>query len=122
MDCLTHCTADMSLISDTGDCSKLLKYLADAIPLGPHPEPHAEWVSVRLDVVQVAIDHIEWLDKGCDEWRSMYLSSNKQGEAARATARIAINHLNTVLNGCRTAGEQQAADTAARDWLLSIGT
>lgn len=34
---------------------------------------------------------------------------------------IAIGHLNKVLNGCRSAAEQQAADTAARDWLSSIG-
>ena len=30
----------MSLITDTGDAEKLLKYLADAIPQGPHPNPH----------------------------------------------------------------------------------
>lgn len=110
----------MSLITDTGDCSKLLKYLADSIPIGPHPDPHAEWVSVRLDVVQEAIDHIEWLDKGCEEWRKMGLASDKQAKAAKATSRVAITHLNAVLNGCRTAGEQQTADTAARDWLASI--
>lgn len=32
-----------------------VKYLQDAIPMGPHPEPHAEWIQVRLDVVQAAI-------------------------------------------------------------------
>ncbi len=110
------------LITDTGDCSRLLKYLADAVPQGPHPEPHAEWVSVRLDVVQTAIDHIDWLEKGNEEWRLQQLSAGKQAKAARAQARVAITHLQAVLNNARTHPEQQAADTAARDWLESIGS
>ena len=112
----------MSLIDDTGDSARLLKYLADSIPLGPHPNPHAEHVSVRLDVVQTSVDHIEWLEKGNEEWRAMYLSATRQAEAARATGRVAINHLQDVLNKARTHDEQQRADTAARDWLLSIGS
>ena len=104
------------------DIETTTKYLADAIPLGPHPEPHAEWISVRLDAVQAAIDHIEWLDKGIEEWRFMYTTSARQAEAARATARVAIRHLQAVLNIPRTHDEQQKADTAARDWLLSIGS
>ncbi len=35
---------------------------------------------------------------------------------------IAIGHLDKVLNGCRNATEQQSADTAAREWLASIGS
>lgn len=35
---------------------------------------------------------------------------------------IAIGHLQAVLNKSRTHAEQQAADTAARDWLDSIGS
>jgi hypothetical protein len=66
------------------------------------------------------LDDVEWTEKGLAEWRDMYVSSSKQAEAARATARIAISHLNKVLNECRTAPEQQNADTEARDWLLSI--
>lgn len=112
----------MSLISDTGDPARLLKYLADAIPLGPHPNPHSEWVSVRLDVVQTSIDHIEWLKKGNEERRLAGLSADRQAKAARATARIAIGHLQAVLNKARTFDEQQCADTAARDWLTSIGS
>jgi hypothetical protein len=111
----------VSLISDTGDADRLIKYLADSIPQGPHPDPHAERVSVRLDVVQAAIDHIEWLENGNEEWRLAGLSARKQAEAARATARIAIGHLQAVLNKARTFDEQQRADTAARDWLASIG-
>jgi hypothetical protein len=52
----------------------------------------------------------------------MALSHAKQAEAARATARIAITHLQAVLNKARTHAEQQAADMAARDWLISIGS
>lgn len=111
----------MNLIDDAGDCSRLLKYLADAIPQGPHPNPHAEWVSVRLDVVQTSIDHIEWLDKGIENWRGMYTTSARRAENVRATARVSIGHLQAVLNKSRTHDEQQRADTAARDWLASIG-
>lgn len=101
---------------------RLIKGLSDAIPLGPHPEPHAEWISVRLDFVQEAIDHIEWLEKGNTEWRDLWKGAAKQNSAARATARIAIGHLQAVLNKPRTHTEQQDADTAARDWLTSIGS
>lgn len=47
--------------------------------------------------------------------RSMALANSQ------TQLQIAIQHLSKVLNGCRTASEQQAADAAARDWLLSIG-
>ena len=101
---------------------RLTKAFVDAIPQGPHPNPHAEWISVRLDFVQEAIDHIDWLEKGNAEWRQMALQNSNYAEAARATARVAIGHLQTVLNKCRTADEQLAADTLARDWLTSIGS
>lgn len=72
----------MSLITDTCDSSRLVKYLEDAIPPGSHPKPHSVWVSVRLDVVQQAIDHIEWLKKGNEEWRDMYVAENKKYKMA----------------------------------------
>ena len=100
---------------------RLLKGLSDAIPLGPHPEPHADRISVRLDFVQEAIDHIDWLEKGNAEWRSTALANGRHAEAARATARVAIGHLQAMLAPGRTANESFAADTAARDWLASIG-
>jgi hypothetical protein len=50
---------------------RLTKAFSDAIPLGPHPRPHSEWVSVRLDFVQEVIDHLEWLEKGNAEWRDI---------------------------------------------------
>lgn len=43
---------------------RLIKGLSDAIPLGPHPDPHAEWISVRLDFVQEAINHIDRPEAG----------------------------------------------------------
>ncbi len=67
------------------------------------------------------IDALDWAEKGLAEWRSEALTARRHAEAARATARVAIGHLDTVLNQCRTAQEQQKADTAARDWLASIG-
>lgn len=66
-------------------------------------------------------DRVAWLDLGLAEWRDMALSHARQAKAARATARVAIGHLQGVLGLARTHAEQQAADTAARDWLESIG-
>jgi hypothetical protein len=101
---------------------KLTKAFSDAIPLGPHPEPHAEWIQVRLDFVREAIDHMDWLEKGNKEWRDIALSHIRQSNAAKAASSIATRHLQAVLNKPRTFDEQQAADTAARDWLTSIGS
>ena len=111
-----------SLISDTGDSSTLIKYLQDSIPIGEHPNPHSEWVRVRLDVVQEAIDHIEWVEKGVEEWRELFDRSTQRVTQAEALSRVAIAHLQAVLNKARTFDEQQKADAAARDWLLSIGS
>lgn len=83
-------------------------------PLGEHPNPHAEWITVRLDFIQEAIDHFDWLEKGISEWRSQYLRVSNQAKRLSATASVAVDHLNTVLNKSRTHAEQQAADTAAR--------
>ena len=69
-----------------------------------------------------AEDKIEWLEKGNAEWRDLALTNARQVRAAQATARIAITHLQAVLNKDWTHAEQQAADTAARDWLISIGS
>lgn len=65
-----------------------------------------------------AEDKIKWLE----EWRSLAVANQKQARAAQATARIAITHLQAVLSKTRTHADQQAADTAARDWLISIGS
>jgi hypothetical protein len=100
----------------------LTKALSDAIPKGPHPEPRAEWIQVRLDFVQLAIDQIDWLDRGVDEWREEALSQQQKFYAAQATVKIAVRHLQEVLNKPRTYDDQVRADTNARDWLTSIGS
>jgi len=56
------------------------------------------------------------------------ISKEREADAQRTVLgnsqtqlQLAITHLDTVLNKCRSHAEQQAADTAARDWLNSIG-
>jgi hypothetical protein len=79
-------------------------------------------IDKELPVLREALDDVEWTEKGLAEWRGMAQANARQAEAARATARIAIKHLQAVLNKPRTYDEQQRADTAARDWLISIGS
>jgi hypothetical protein len=67
-------------------------------------------------------DKIEWLEKGNAEWRGLALANAQQVRAAQATARIAITHLQEVLNKAQTFDEQIDADTDARNWLISIGS
>lgn len=67
-------------------------------------------------------DALDYAEKGMTEWRSLAEAKERQNELMQAVARIAIEHLQTILNKCRTADEQQRADAAARDWLLSIGS
>lgn len=40
--------------------------------------------------------------------------------ALEQTLKEAISHLERVLNGCRTHAEQQAADSAAREFLSGL--
>lgn len=77
---------------------------------------------LALQALRGNADALDWAEKGLAEWRSVAQSNDKQAKAARATARIATGHLHAVLNKARTHAEQQAADTAARDWLTSIGS
>jgi len=51
----------------------------------------------------------------------MYVVESKEVKRLTALSRIAIKHLDTVLNNCRTAPEQQSADTDAREWIASLG-
>lgn len=81
------------------------------------PDKHA-----ALQALDAADDGLEWIEKGIVEWRDEAQIKARHLAAVQATARIAVGHLQTVLNKCRTADEQQRADTAARDWLLSIGS
>lgn len=57
------------------------------------------------------------------------ISPAKQADARRTALgiaqeqlQIAIKHLQAMLNGARNFQDQQDADTAARDWLVSIGS
>lgn len=118
----------MSIV-DKVENPKIIKWLRDAVPLGEHPHPYNEFVTVRLaniiaaaDAIEAFDDDKEWIEKGLAEWRNMAQVNARQAEAARATARIAIGHLQSVLNKPRTHDQQQTADSAARDWLLSIGS
>jgi len=114
---------------DRVENKKIVKWLRDAVPLGEHPHPYNEFVTVRLanivaaaDAIEAFVDDTEWIEKGLAEWRSNALENARHAEMARATARVAINHLQSVLNKSRTHAQQQDADTSARDWLLSIGS
>lgn len=57
------------------------------------------------------------------------ISPARQGEARRTALgnaqeqlQIAIGHLQSMLSTARNFQDQQSADTAARDWLISIGS
>ena len=67
-------------------------------------------------------DAIEWIEKGIDEWRSMYVVADRNEKTAQAISRIAIGHLQAVINKPRSHDEQQSAGKAARDWLVSMGS
>jgi hypothetical protein len=56
------------------------------------------------------------------DWRAIAQTNARHAEAARATARTAIGHLQAVLNNSRSHADQQRADTLAREWLASIGS
>lgn len=73
------------------------------------------------DLANECADAIEWDERGLYEWRSLAITAARKERRHAATLRVALRHLHTVLNECRTANEQQRADTVARDWLQSIG-
>lgn len=79
-------------------------------------------IDQELPRLREALDDVEWTEKGLAEWRAMAQEKARHLAAVQATARIAIGHLQSVLNTARTHAEQQAADTSARDWLTSIGS
>lgn len=81
---------------------------------------HAAQLALK-DVGEV-LDDVEGTEKGLAEWRERAQTNARHAEAARATARVAIGHLQAVLNKPRTHDDQQRADTLARDWLTSIGS
>lgn len=112
--------AEQALVSDTGDTAYFLTALLDALN-APH-NPADDWMKVGRSFVAKAVDHIEWLELGNKEWRDMAVSFGKQAKASRATAQIAIGHLQRVLSKCQTQEVKQQADAEARQWLESIGS
>jgi hypothetical protein len=99
---------------------KALATLRDYVQRSTHGQEGGSDRHTALLALDELTDGIEWTEKGLAEWRSTALSAGKQAAASRATGRVAIGHLQAVLNKARTHAEQQAADTAARDWLISI--
>ena len=79
-------------------------------------------IDQQLPQLREALDDVEWTEKGLAEWRAVAQEKGRHLAALQATTRIAIGHLQSVLNKARTFDDQQAADTAARDWLISIGS
>lgn len=99
-----------------------LKTLADYVERSTHwQEGGATRHDAKLAINDLP-DAVEWIEKGLNEWRLMYVEKDRQLAVAEASLRIAIGHLHAVLNKARTFDEQQRADTAARDWLTSIGS
>jgi hypothetical protein len=96
-------------------CREVLLYSPD----NPGDRPESR---VTLYTAGRLSDALDWAEKGVVEWRSAAQANARHAEAARATARVAIGHLQAVLNKARTHADQQTADTAARDWLISIGS
>lgn len=80
-----------------------------------------DMIDAELPVLRAALDDVEYTEKGLSEWRATAQANARHAEAARATARVAIGHLQAVLLTAKTHDERQRADTAARDWLASIG-
>lgn len=104
-------------MSETG---RLTRAFQEA--LNSSGNPADDWVQVGRGFLGEAIDHMEWLEKGLAEWRSLSVIKHREARMRDAQARIAVHHLQAVLNQAGTHAEQRAADTAARDWLASIGS
>lgn len=106
--------------------TKALKTLRDFI------ESHKRYASMTsggeaeftnaLEALDELDDHIDWIEKGNNEWRGMAQRNAQEGTRLAAVLRIAIGHLHSVLNQQHSADNQLKADTAARDWLISIGS
>lgn len=99
---------------------KAITKAAEALRAG-EPSREQSRIAAALDK---ALDDVEWTEKGLAEWRAQALSSAKHAEAARATARIAIAHLQNVLKDAhaRIPSEQRGQwRREASDWLTSIG-
>lgn len=79
-------------------------------------------IDQELPRLRKALENVELTQKSLAELQSAVKEKAQHLAAVQATARIAIGHLQSVLNTARTHAEQQSADTSARDWLVSIGS
>lgn len=77
--------------------------------------------ATAIQALNALPDQIDWIERGIVEWREVAHQNNKRATMARVTARVAITHLQTILNGRLDANQMFAAEAAARDWLESIG-
>lgn len=66
-------------------------------------------------------DQIDWIEKGIKGWREAAQTQDMLARHEAAKTRVAIGHLQTLLNGRLDASQMLAAEAAARDWLESIG-
>lgn len=99
-----------------------LAALRDYVELSTHWRPGG---IDRHEALKVALPALESAASPSDALRranDAALVARRQADLARAVANAAIAHLHAVLNKPRTHHEQQAADTAAREWLQSIGS
>lgn len=96
-----------------------LSRLIDMARKGQDTTPPAAQPTVPLPYEQVwkAIRPLCSTDQVCRALVHTSMDEYRAIEAAHG-----ITHLQAVLNKARTHAEQQAADTAARDWLISIGS
>lgn len=99
-----------------------LETLRDYVQRSTHWQEGGADRHAAIEALGELADDIEWTDKGLAEWRDRAMSNDRQAKAARASARVAIGHLQAILNESRTFAESQTAETAARDWLESIGS
>ena len=122
-----HMTEEITRLTDLGVPS----YLISATVIGVLAQrlvrtlcPHCKQPDDGLDpdTLAEAIDHMDWLEKGVAEWRSDALTNAARARVAEATARIAVDRLQALLKEFDAPAEQHATASAARDWLLSIGS
>ena len=105
--------------------AKALATLADYVQRSTHWEEGGATRHDALLALGELTDDVEWTEKGLEEWREMWKGAARQNTAIRATAQIAIGHLQAVLQPhdrtCQLR-QQQEQITAARQWLESIGS
>lgn len=74
-----------------------------------------------IQALKALPDQIDWIERGIVEWREMAQTQSRFAKQAAAKTRVAITHLQTLLNSRLDANQMLAAEKAARDWLESIG-